>query len=233
VSGEAVPYRFHGFRRPNYTPVPDELFDELAPNLTEAELRCLLYIMRRTFGFKKDADAISVNQMAGGIVTGDGRVLDRGTGLSRSAVWRGVKGLVEKGVIVAKARQSAERGNEPTVYTLVFARDPLSPEESTPISPREIPLSPEERSQETGLQETGKLEQIWTRTLEIFSGRVNRTNFLVWSQNARLLALEGGVARVGVPATRRALLAAQRSRLAAAFSEALGRPVRVELAGEG
>src|SRR5207244_2543490 len=163
VTREAPAYRFRGFRRPNYTPVPDELFVELAPNLTEAELRCLLYIVRRTFGFKKDADAISVNQMAGGIVTHEGRVLDHGTGLSRSAVWRGVKGLVEKGVIVAQARQSAERGNEPTVYTLVYASDPLSLSESTPRSPKEPPLSVQERSQDTALHVTGDDDETWSR----------------------------------------------------------------------
>ena len=36
------------------------LFDELLPYLSEAELKVLLYIVRRTFGFKKEADAISV-----------------------------------------------------------------------------------------------------------------------------------------------------------------------------
>ena len=73
------PYRFRGFDSPNYTPTPDALFDELAPNLTESELRVLLYIVRRTFGFKRDADAISLTQLVSGITTKDGRVLDRGT----------------------------------------------------------------------------------------------------------------------------------------------------------
>jgi hypothetical protein len=233
VAREAPAYRFRGFRRPNYTSVPDELFDELAPNLTEAELRCLLYIVRRTFGFKKDADAISVNQMAGGIVTHEGRVLDHGTGLSRSAVWRGVKGLVEKGVIVAQARQSAERGNEPTVYTLVYANASLSLTESTPGSGKERPLSAQQRSQETALQETGDVDQTWSRVLEDLSGLVNGRNFQVWRENARLRALEGGVARVAVPAPLLPALAAQKGRLATAFARVLGRPVRVELVAEG
>ena len=46
-------FRFEGFSAPNYTPVPDDLFDELAPELTESELRVLLYVLRRTFGFKR------------------------------------------------------------------------------------------------------------------------------------------------------------------------------------
>lgn len=73
-------FRYEGFSHPNYTPVPDDVFDLIAPQLTEAELRVLLYIVRRTFGFKKDSDAISLNQMIHGIKTRGGRVLDQGTG---------------------------------------------------------------------------------------------------------------------------------------------------------
>ncbi len=44
---------FQGFRSPTYTPVPDELFDDLMSTLSGAGLKVLLYIVRRTFGFKK------------------------------------------------------------------------------------------------------------------------------------------------------------------------------------
>lgn len=44
---------FFGFKSPNYTTVPDELFDILLPRLSGAELKVLLYIVRRTFGWKK------------------------------------------------------------------------------------------------------------------------------------------------------------------------------------
>jgi hypothetical protein len=52
---------FKGYSSPNYTPVPDELFDEQLPDLSGAELKLLLYIIRRTFGFKKESDNISLN----------------------------------------------------------------------------------------------------------------------------------------------------------------------------
>src|SRR3954468_20704663 len=111
-------YRFVGFVAPRYTPTPDELFDDLlAPGvLTEAELRVLLYIVRRTFGWKKDSDAISLSQLTGGIVrrtlgwkkdsdaislsqlTGgivrrDGTRLDWGAGVRRPAAVRAIRGL--------------------------------------------------------------------------------------------------------------------------------------------
>src|SRR5947208_16900894 len=92
-------FHYKGFSRPNTTPVPDDVFDVLAPQLTEAELRVLLYIVRRTFGFKRDRDAISLSQMVDGITTREGKVLDHGTGMSRRGVMKGCAGLVQKGVI--------------------------------------------------------------------------------------------------------------------------------------
>jgi hypothetical protein len=114
---------FEGFSSPSYTQVPDELFDVLMSYLADAELRVLLYIIRRTFGFKRDADAISLSQMVSGITTRDGRVLDHGTGLSKATVARGLKGLRDKGIIIAERHSSAERGHEATSYRLKFKTD--------------------------------------------------------------------------------------------------------------
>ncbi len=69
------PFRFDGFSTPQYTQVPDQLFDELLSLLTGAELKVLLYICRRTFGFKKESDNISLNQMLNGIRKRMGHVL--------------------------------------------------------------------------------------------------------------------------------------------------------------
>jgi predicted transcriptional regulator len=111
-------FRFAGFRNPTYTQVPDEIIDVLMPELSDSELRVLLYIVRRTFGFKKAADSISLSQMVNGIETRDGRVLDRGTGLSRSSVQRAVNGLRQKGVIVSERQQDDEHGNVANIYRL-------------------------------------------------------------------------------------------------------------------
>lgn len=110
--------KFKGFRSPRYTQVPDEIFDELMHVLSGAEIKVLLYICRRTFGFKKDSDAISLSQISNGITTKDGRVLDRGTGLSKAAVATATKRLEDLGVIVRGRMRSKERGDEPTTYSL-------------------------------------------------------------------------------------------------------------------
>jgi len=117
--------KFPGFLRPTYTPVPDEVFDVLMDTLTGAELKVVLYICRRTFGFKKDADDISINQMIKGITTKEGKVLDRGTGLSRDSVTRVIRSLEDKGVIVRIRRRSTEKGDEATTYALNFLTGPV------------------------------------------------------------------------------------------------------------
>jgi len=94
--------QFIGFSSPRYTQVPDELFDELLSELTGAELKVLMYVVRRTFGFKRDSDHISLSQMVNGIVKKDGVVLDKGTGLAKDSVARATKSLVEKGILVRK-----------------------------------------------------------------------------------------------------------------------------------
>jgi hypothetical protein len=132
-------HKFSGYSRPNYTPVPDQLFDDQLPDLSGAELKALLYIIRRTFGFKKESDNISLNQMLHGITTKAGKQLDRGTGLSRSTLIEALKGLVEKGHIIAEQRSSRERGNEATNYRLNVL--PLTPD---------LKIEPGESGNQTG-----------------------------------------------------------------------------------
>lgn len=129
------PLPFDGFASPNYTQVPDELFDTLMTQLSDCELRVLLYIVRRTFGFKRTSDTISLSQMVSGITTKEGQVLDSGTGLSKSTVARGLKSLREKGVIVATRNASVARGDQPTTYRLRFKA------ESTPENQVTAPVS--------------------------------------------------------------------------------------------
>jgi len=147
-------YRFSGFADPNFTPTPDVFYDEIAPNLTEAELRVLIYILRRTYGFKKRSDDISLKQLVDGITTRDGRVLDQGTGMSKSAVIRGLAGLETKEIIIACRNQSAEKGNLPTTYSLRFATDPLSSRTTRGGSPGGQGLVLQDYPQETVIQET-------------------------------------------------------------------------------
>lgn len=116
--------RFRGYAGPNYTQVPDELFDEQLPDLSGAELKVLLYIMRRTFGFKRESDNISISQMLNGLCSRSGRQLDRGVGLSKKTLLLAIRSLEEQDIIMTERRRSVEKGDEPTTYRLnVLAAD--------------------------------------------------------------------------------------------------------------
>src|SRR4051794_22509459 len=99
---DAETFHFEGFDGPNTTPVPDVVFDRLLSRVGEAELKALLYIIRRTFGFKKSSDSISFNQFLRGIVTLDGRHLDEGCGVrDRTSLSKALKSLEAKGIVVS------------------------------------------------------------------------------------------------------------------------------------
>jgi phage replication O-like protein O len=109
---------FPGFQFPNTTQIPNGVFDALMPHLSGGELKVLLYICRRTFGFRKDSDSISLTQIAHGITTKAGRVLDQGTGLSKRHVINALKAL-EKRNIITVTRKVDETGlNEVNTYSL-------------------------------------------------------------------------------------------------------------------
>jgi phage replication O-like protein O len=156
-------FHFQGFRSPRYTQVPDEVFDELLTHLSGAELKVLLYIIRRTFGFKKESDNISLNQLLHGITTTEGIVLDRGTGLTKKTLLETIKSLVEKKLIIAQRRRSEEKGNEPTTYHIHMIGEKKE-KENTPLGIKSTPRggvknTPSPRgkkytTQETVVQET-------------------------------------------------------------------------------
>jgi len=118
------------FKRPTTTPTPDEIFDEWVHKLKHAELLALLYIVRRTFGFRdrygeiKDGDTISLRQFHEGIVTRAGKRLDHGCGVrSKTSLTAALKHLEELGLIRVRRSESAEKGNETTWFALAFVGD--------------------------------------------------------------------------------------------------------------
>jgi len=119
--------KFQGFLHPTTTPVPDEVFDVLMHQLSGAELKVLLYICRRTYGFKRQSDSISLSQMVSGITTKDGRVLDSGTGLTKLSITKAMKVLGGKAMILAERNRSKERGDEPTTYSLNVPHQATTP----------------------------------------------------------------------------------------------------------
>lgn len=102
----------HELLKPNHTQIPNVILDKLMYRLPDAELRVLLYICRRTYGFQREKDQISYTQFIDGIVTRDGVRLDGGCGLSRPGVNKALTNLINWEVII---REEKSTGN---VYSL-------------------------------------------------------------------------------------------------------------------
>lgn len=130
---------FSGYAIPNTTQIPDEFLDYHMAFLSGAEVKVMLYIFRRTLGFKRYTDNISLNQLLSGIIKRDGTRLDYGTGLSKSTLLAAIKSLVEKKLIIVEQRQSDARGNEPTTYKLNLS-GPLGIKNDLGVSENQTPL---------------------------------------------------------------------------------------------
>jgi DNA-binding MarR family transcriptional regulator len=104
------------FTLPNTTQVPNLLFDDLLSELSGAELKVILYLVRRTFGFQREADSVSLSQFCTGIVTRDGRRLDSGTGLARPSVFKALESLEKRGLILVD-RTTEENGARRSMST--------------------------------------------------------------------------------------------------------------------
>jgi hypothetical protein len=188
-------FSFQGFSNPTTTPVPDVVFDQFLSKLGEAELKALLYIIRRTFGFKRDQDPISFNQFLRGITRRDGRVLDEGCGIrDRTTLSRALKSLEAKGII-RSAKGVDERGeNETTIYSLRFKHD--GPKEVVgnsyhPSGNNPPPVVGIPYLQQTGLQETVE-QQTGERSLRHPSSEISPSNIRTGSTEEKVRGEERG-----------------------------------------
>jgi phage replication O-like protein O len=95
-----------GLKSPNYTQAPNELFDEWLPKLKLVELRVIMALIRKTFGWHKSRDRISLSQ------------LEKMTGSHRSDILSATKKLIEIGLI--KKDVEGVNGTEQTFYELII-----------------------------------------------------------------------------------------------------------------
>ncbi len=111
-------------RTPTHTQVPNEVLDQWLPLLSGPELKCLLLIIRRTFGWHQPADAMSLAQIEASLHAPKGTTRAEDNSLSRSTIIRALTSLEERGFIFRDRQQSKERGHEATVFALRLEEDP-------------------------------------------------------------------------------------------------------------
>jgi len=106
-----------------FVPIPNAYIDRYLADLSGAELKVLLAVLRRTAGWRKESDEISIEQ------------LQQMTGLARNSVRAGLRGLLERGLIVECTRAT---GSKAASYTCAAPSsrgskiDPLGGQKLTP-----------------------------------------------------------------------------------------------------
>lgn len=95
---------------PNSYQKPNLYTDKLMRFLTGDEWKTLDYALRRTFGFQREMDRISVSQFmnGNGRLDGDGVPVEFGTGLSREAQIRALNELMRFGILVEMAPNNTQ-----------------------------------------------------------------------------------------------------------------------------
>jgi hypothetical protein len=118
----------------------ETLADHCMYRLSGAQWKVLTFVARRTIGFGKQTDAISLSQICRGITTRDGRRLDYGTGLSRQATVEALRGLEAKSLLTV-----THGGSKTNTYAvnwqaiLADCQKQTSPESRLPGSPESRP----------------------------------------------------------------------------------------------
>jgi phage replication O-like protein O len=125
--------------KPNYTQIPNQLLDEQLAEMGEAELKITLAVCRKTFGWHKDSDRISLSQF------------QELTGLSRQGAVNGIEAALARGTIQREAH-----GNS-YLYSLVVNVVDQSADEG---SQRSRPAA-SQRSRHTkeSIKETEKIKE--------------------------------------------------------------------------
>ena len=89
--------------KPNYTQVPNVLFDEIMENLTGAELKVMLCLCRKIFGWHKEKDKISISQII------------KMTGLGKTQIIKSLKTLEKMNLVM-----SIKEFGRTTEYSLII-----------------------------------------------------------------------------------------------------------------
>ena len=97
------------YSKPNYTQVPNLFLDEHMKDMNKAELKVMLATCRKTFGWQKGRDRISLTQF------------EELTGLARSSVQEGITAAIERGVL---RRYEVRGGFEYSLVVDIFSDIP-------------------------------------------------------------------------------------------------------------
>ncbi len=93
--------KFKGFSDPkeNWSKLPHEFIEALPTINSMSELKCILYILRHTWGYHDERKRITTDEFMDGRKRKDGTRIDSGTGLSKKSVILGLQRAEKHGFI--------------------------------------------------------------------------------------------------------------------------------------
>ena len=144
---------------------PNSIIDELLPELSHSELKCYLCVLRKTKGWNKEEDAISVSQFM------------KVTGLSNKAVISACESLVEREIL---ERKSGDRNTG--IYSIKTYKTATS-EKSSPV--KNFPATSEKSSQVTSEKSS--------HTINNIKNTIQNTNKKTTQKNSLDLLAEFGI----------------------------------------
>jgi hypothetical protein len=99
---------------PESTPVPNFFFDKIMPRVPHAEFKVLLLIWRKTVGWQKDRDFVSLTQ------------IERGAGVCRDVAISGARLCVKLGLCAKRCRSGYRGTNEYEISPVVDKQDVIN-----------------------------------------------------------------------------------------------------------
>ena len=158
---------------PNFLQVPNAVIDELLPDLTGAELKCYLVVIRKTKGWNKESDNISISQFM------------KATGLSNSAVIKACESLVQYGLLVK------ENGARNTGVYAVNSYSKITHEESSQVTcEKSSPVKKVHSTHEESSQVTCEKS---SHTINNIKNTIQNTNKKTTQKNSLDLLAEFGI----------------------------------------
>lgn len=115
-----------GFQSPNYTQTPNNLFDELLPDMELAELKVVLCIVRHTFGYHRENEGVKLSI----------RNIARFTGLTARSVMKGAEQAEAHGLL-----ERQQDGNQTTIWRAIVSVIPSSTRRNTKYHATVLPSS--------------------------------------------------------------------------------------------
>nr|DAW69666.1 MAG TPA: replication protein O [Caudoviricetes sp.] len=158
---------------PNFLQVPNAVIDELLPDLTGAELKCYLVVIRKTKGWNKESDNISISQFM------------KATGLSNSAVIKACESLVKYGLLIKQngARNTGVYAVNSYSKTTCEESSQVTCEKSSPV--KKVHSTCEESSQVTCEKSS--------HTINNIKNTIQNTNKKTTQKNSLALLAEFGI----------------------------------------